>query len=179
MTTTWEEDTSDENDENSKYEKPNTGKGKLIAFMATFGAATSHYSSKTETDQDSESEEELDWKAEYETLFKKTMKMVKVNKKVAINWKVSEEKNSSLKVELAEAPAKVQTLEDENNRLADKLTTESQKCDLLDSDMKTLKAENSDINGRLNTVLSKLNTTKASLNSYDKHRIEKIRLHPM
>ena len=89
--------------------------------------------------------------------------MVKVNEKVAINWKVSEEKNSSLKAELAEALAKIQKLEDENNRLADKLTTESQKCYIIDSDMKTLKAENSYLNGRLNMVLFGLNIAKASL----------------
>ena len=89
--------------------------------------------------------------------------MVKVNEKVAINWKVSEEKNSSLKAELAEALAKVQKLEDENDKLADKLTAESQKCDILDSDMKTLQAENSDLNGRLKMVLSEFNTAKASL----------------
>ena len=123
LNTTWEDETSDENDETPKSDKPDIGKGKFIAFMATSGFAASHVSFEVETDQDTESDEEPDWKAEYETLFKKTMKMVKVNEKVAINWKVSEEKNSSLKAELAKALAKVQKLEDENNRLVDKLTT--------------------------------------------------------
>ncbi|XXG89760.1 hypothetical protein AAC387_Pa12g1686 [Persea americana] len=164
LNTTWEDETSYENDETPKSDKPDIGKGKFIAFMETFGSATSHVSSEPETDQDTELDEEPDWKAEYETLFKKTMKMVKVNEKVAINWKVSEEKNSSLKAELAEALAKVQKLEDENDKLADKLIVESQKCDILDFDMKTLKAENSELNGRLKMVLSELNTAKASLN---------------
>ena len=53
--------------------------------MATFGSV----SSNDETDQDNELEEDPDWKTEYETLFKKTMKMVKVNEKVGINWKTS------------------------------------------------------------------------------------------
>ena len=48
--------------------------------------------------------------------------------------------------------------------MADKLTAESQECDILDSDMQTLKAENSDLNKRLKMVLSKLNIAKASLN---------------
>ena len=82
MNTTWEDETSDENPE---PDKPDTGKGKFIAFMATFGSATSHVSSEADIDQDTESDEEPDWKAEYKTLFKKTMKMVKVNEKVAIN----------------------------------------------------------------------------------------------
>ena len=77
---------------------------------------------------------------------------------------MSEEQNFSLKAELGEALAKVQTLEDENNKLADKLIAESQKCDLLDFDMKTMKAENFDLNGRLKIVLSELNTAKALLN---------------
>ena len=68
-------------------------------------------------------------------LFEKTMKMPKINEKVAKKWKASKEQNSSLKAELAE----VQKLEDENNRLADKLTAESQKYVLFDSNMKTLK----------------------------------------
>ena len=54
-------------------------------------------------------------------------------------------------------------MEDENNWLADKLTAISQKCDVLDSDMKTLKAEKSDLNGRLKMVLSELDTAIASL----------------
>ena len=64
------------------------------------------------------------YKTENETLFKKTMKMVKINGKLDINLKASEEQNSSLKAELAEALAKVQQLEDENNRMANKLTVE-------------------------------------------------------
>ena len=52
---------------------------------------------------------------------------------------MSGEQNTSLKVELVDSLVKVQKMEDENNRLADILTAESQKCDLLDSDMKTLK----------------------------------------
>ena len=56
--------------------------------MASKGSATSHVSFEIETNQDTQSDEELNWKAEYETLFKKTMKMIKVNEKVAINQKV-------------------------------------------------------------------------------------------
>ena len=33
MNTTWEDETSDGNDENPESDKPNTGKGKFIAFM--------------------------------------------------------------------------------------------------------------------------------------------------
>ena len=55
-------------------------------------------------------------------------------------------------------------MEDENNKLADKLTAESQKCDLLDFDKTTQKAENSYLNGRLKMILSELDATKASLN---------------
>ena len=64
----------------------------------------------------------LDCKAKYETLFKNTMKMIKMIEKVAKKWKESEEQNSSLKAELVEAFTKVQQMEDENNRTADKLT---------------------------------------------------------
>ena len=60
--------------------------------------------------------------------------------------------------------AKVQQLEDENNRMADKLTAESQKCDMLDFDMKTLKAENADLNGRSKMILLELDIVKALLN---------------
>ena len=48
--------------------------------------------------------------------------------------------------------------------MTNKLTAESQKCDLLDHDMKTLKAENVDLNGILRKVLSQLDTAKASFN---------------
>lgn len=48
--------------------------------------------------------------------------------------------------------------------MADKLTVESQKCDLLDSNTKTIKAENVDLNGGLKMALSQLDTAKASLN---------------
>ena len=149
----------------SEFEKLDTSKEKYIAFIATFGSVTPQVSSNDETDHDdNESETEHDWQAEYQTLFAKTMKMLKINEKVANKWKESEEKNSSLKAKLPEALAKIQKLEDENNILADKLTAESQKCDKLDSDMKTLKAENYDMNGRLKMVLSELNTAKVSLN---------------
>lgn len=53
--------------------------------MATSGSTTPCASSDYETDRDdNESEEELNWKTNYGTLFKKTMKMVKVNEKIAI-----------------------------------------------------------------------------------------------
>ena len=90
--------------------------------------------------------------------------MIKMNEKVAINWKASKEHNSSLKAELPEALAKVQQLEDGNNRMADKPIVEPRKCDMLDSDKKTLKADNADLNGRLKMVLSELDTAKALLN---------------
>ena len=131
LNTAWEDEASDENDENPESDELDTGKEKFIAFMATFGFAASYVSSEIETDHDTESEEEPDWKIEYDTLFKKTMKMVKVNEKVAINWQVSEEQNTSLKAELAGVLAKVQKLEDENNRLADKLTAESKSVSYL------------------------------------------------
>ena len=76
MNTTWEYETSDDNDENPESDNPDTSKGKLIAFMATSDYGTSLVSSEAETDQDTTLEEELDWKTEYELLFKKTMKMV-------------------------------------------------------------------------------------------------------
>lgn len=72
----------------SKSAKPDTIKEEFIAFMATSSSATSHVSSDYETDHN-DNEEELNLKTEYETVFKKTMKMVKVNKKVAIEWKRS------------------------------------------------------------------------------------------
>ena len=105
LNTTWDDETSDENDKNPESTEPDTGKGKYIAFMATSSSIASHVSSEAETDQDTESEGEPDWRAEYEILFKKTMKMVKVNEKVAINWQVSEEQNASLKAELADSVA--------------------------------------------------------------------------
>ena len=74
LNTTWEDETSYENGETPESDKPDIGKGKFIAFMATSGSATYHISSEAETNQDIESKEEPDWKAEYETLFKKTMK---------------------------------------------------------------------------------------------------------
>ena len=49
------------------------------------------------------------------------MKMLKINEKVSISWKESEEQNTSLKVELLEALTKVSHLEAENNKLVDKL----------------------------------------------------------
>ena len=48
--------------------------------------------------------------------------------------------------------------------MADKLTAKAQKCDLFDHDMKILKDENTDLQGRLKMVLSKLDISKASLN---------------
>ena len=64
---------------------------------------------------------------------------------------------------MLEALTKVSYLEKENNSLADKFTAEAQKCDLLNNDMKTLKAENTDLQGRLKLVLSELDATKALL----------------
>ena len=55
-------------------------------------------------------------------------------------------------------------MEDENNKLAIKLTAESQKCDLLYSGMKTSKVENSNLNRRLKMVISELDIAKALLN---------------
>ena len=52
-----------------------------LLLLGNFWFCCFHVSSKAETDQDTESDEEPDWEAEYETLFKKTMKMVKVNEK--------------------------------------------------------------------------------------------------
>ena len=75
------------NDKEKKSEstKPDISKEKFIAFMVTSSSTTPHVSSDYEIDHnDNESEEELDWKTKYETLFKKTIKMVKVNEKVAI-----------------------------------------------------------------------------------------------
>lgn len=48
--------------------------------------------------------------------------------------------------------------------MASKLTAKSQKCGLLDSNMKTLKEEDFDLSGRVKMVLSKLNIVKPSLN---------------
>ena len=74
----------------------------FMAFMATSVFATPPVSSNDGTDQDdSESETEQDRKAEYYTLFAKTMKMLKMNEKVAISWKESEEHSTSLKAELS------------------------------------------------------------------------------
>ena len=50
-------------------------------------------------------------------------------------------------------------LKKENNYLADKLTAEAQKCDLLYHEINTLKAKIADLQGRLKTVLSELDTT--------------------
>ena len=55
--------------------------------------------------------------------FKNPLKMVKMIEKVAKKWKEYEEHNSYLKAKLAKALTKVQQLEDENNGIADKLTT--------------------------------------------------------
>ena len=44
--------------------------------------------------------------------------------------------------------------------MVDKLTVESQKYDSLDHDMKTLKAENADLHGRLKMVLFELDTAR-------------------
>lgn len=69
--------------------------------MASTVSATPHVSFDNETDHDgNKSDEKLDQKTEYETLFKNTMKMVKMNEKETINWKASEVHNSSLKAEL-------------------------------------------------------------------------------
>lgn len=58
----------------------------------------------------------------------------------------------------------MQQLEVENNKVTDKLTSESLKRDMLDFEMKTLKAKNADLNERLKMVLPELNTGKTSLN---------------
>ena len=63
-----------------------------------------------QTEHDSESETEHDWKGEYHTLFAKTMKKLKINEKVAKNWKESEEHNTSLKVELSKSFYKSESL---------------------------------------------------------------------
>ena len=136
---TWDDDTFEEEDK--KSEKSDASKEKFMAFMATSVSATPLLS-ENETDQDvSESETQHDWEAEYQILFAKSMKMLKMNEKVATGWKESEEHNTSLKGELSEALTKVSHLETENNKLADMLTAEAQKCGLLDHNMKTLKAE--------------------------------------
>eukprot|EP00268_Persea_americana_P007175 TRINITY_DN12647_c0_g1_i6.p1 TRINITY_DN12647_c0_g1~~TRINITY_DN12647_c0_g1_i6.p1 ORF type:complete len:125 (+),score=30.11 TRINITY_DN12647_c0_g1_i6:168-542(+) len=69
----------------SEFEKPDTSKEKCIAFMAiTSGFVTPQVSSNDGTDHDdSESEMVHDWQAEYQILFAKTMKMLKINEKVA------------------------------------------------------------------------------------------------
>ena len=90
--------------------------------------------------------------------------MLKINEKVAKSQKESQEHNTPLNAELSEALTKVSHLEKENNCQADKLNAEAQKCELLYHNMKTLKAENADLLGRLKMVLFELDTTKASLN---------------
>ncbi|XXG73420.1 hypothetical protein AAC387_Pa07g2340 [Persea americana] len=107
----------------SEFEKPDTSKEKYIAFMATTsGSVTSQVPSNDGTNHDdNESETVHDWQAEYQILFVKTMKMLKINEKVATSWKESEEQNTFLKAELLEALTKVSHLESENNKLVDKL----------------------------------------------------------
>ena len=62
-----------------------------------------------------------------------------------------------MKSGLAKALVNVQQLKDENNKMTDKLTAKSQKCNILYSDLKTLKVENTDLNERrLKMVLSQL-----------------------
>lgn len=107
--------------------------------MATSVSITPQVSNDGTDHDDNELEAEHDWNAEYQALFERTMKMLKMNEKVANNWKESKEQDSSLKAELSEALAKMHHLEDENNSMAGKLTAESQKCDILDHNMKTLK----------------------------------------
>ena len=81
---TWDDDTSEQDDKKSESEKPDASKEKFMAFMATSVFATPPVSSDDDTDQDvSESETEHDWKAEYQLLFAKSMKMLKMNEKVA------------------------------------------------------------------------------------------------
>ena len=83
----------------SESEKPDTGEAKFMDFMAISISVTPQASSDHQTNHDdSESEKEHGWKKEYQTLFEKTMKMIKLNEKVIINWKDSEEQNSSLKL---------------------------------------------------------------------------------
>ena len=78
---TWDDDTSEEEDK--KSEKFDDSKEKFMAFMATSVSATPPLS-ENETDQDvSESETEHHWEAEYQILFAKSMKMLKMNEKVA------------------------------------------------------------------------------------------------
>ena len=89
---TWDDDTSEEDDKKYESEKAEASKEKFMAFMATSVFATPPVSSDDDTDQDvSESETEHDWKAEYQLLFAKSMKMVKMNEKVAPAWKECEE----------------------------------------------------------------------------------------
>ena len=95
---TWDDNTSEEEDKKSK--KSDAGKEKFMAFMATSVSATPSLS-ENETDQDvSESETEHDWEAKYQILFAKSMKILKMNEKVATSWKESEEQNTLLKAEL-------------------------------------------------------------------------------
>ena len=71
-----------------KYEskKPDTSKEKFMAFMTTsVSTAPQVYSD----DDDNELEKEPNWKTKYETLFKHTVKMVKMNEKVDKKWKES------------------------------------------------------------------------------------------
>eukprot|EP00268_Persea_americana_P034506 TRINITY_DN34142_c0_g1_i1.p1 TRINITY_DN34142_c0_g1~~TRINITY_DN34142_c0_g1_i1.p1 ORF type:complete len:168 (-),score=25.91 TRINITY_DN34142_c0_g1_i1:25-528(-) len=68
-----------------------------------------------------------------------------------------------MNAKLAETLTKVRHLKNKNNSMTDKLTAESQKCDLFDHDMKTLKAENANLHGKLKMVLFELDTTKTSL----------------
>ena len=44
LNTTWEEDTSDDNDENLESDKSDINKGKFIAFIASTGSVPSHVS---------------------------------------------------------------------------------------------------------------------------------------
>ena len=88
---TWDDDTSNEDDKKSEPEKPDASKEK---FMATSVSATPPISSDDDTDQDvSLSETEHDWKAEYQLLFAKSMKMLKMNEKVVTSWIESKEQN--------------------------------------------------------------------------------------
>ena len=162
---TWDDDTSEKDDKKSESEKTEASKERLMTFMATSVSATPPISSDDGTDQDvSESDTEHDWKAKCQLLFAKSMKILKMNGKVATSWKESEEQNISLKVELSDAFTKVSHLEAKNNKLADNLTAKAQKCDLLDHDLKALNAENTDLQGRLKMVLSELDTSEASQN---------------
>ena len=80
---TWENNTFEEDNKKFEFEKPEAGKEKFMAFMATSVSTIPSVSFDDKTNQDViESETKHDWKAEYQLLFAKSMKMLKMNEKV-------------------------------------------------------------------------------------------------